>query len=213
MNPFISTRFFGFRKQQDSIQSFVFTADTIKSSSTITHSKDIRPLGTIKAEFYVAKVEEGIFSNEVETSSAASTTTHLIPDSEKFFTHASITTTPGHIVDKTKEPFIPLQKWSNLSKVPMMTMTLHYHTQQTMQLLQQIYVDSHALSQDQTRKRSYKTVAPSDAHIDESLSKKSSATPVDDEVIELPLPPLILPMIDLTSDDSPAEVQYVTIPR
>lgn len=198
----ISAKFYGFKKNVGDLQSFVFSTPEVIETSDKIRSATKESVGSIYAVIYEAKVEEGTFSNQVMVKDVKNHTKVVVPEASKFFDHASLTTTAGDVVEKGKDPFNPLQRWSNQSQYPIATLTLKYHSSSTLDILKRAK-DSHqkSIPSDQSRKRPHEVIdmTGEDDDIEDVKHPKKNGHEEDDIVV-LPLPPKILPLIDITDD-------------
>ncbi len=128
--------FFGFKENTSALRSFVFAIP--KSTTDAVTAKGIS-LGTLKIDFFEAKLVDGVFHNQIEVKDV--TKQQTVHEGTKFFEQASVTTTAGDKIHLEKEKFIPLPRWVNVSGFPLETMTIHYHTLETIKLLRDIHLD------------------------------------------------------------------------
>lgn len=200
----ISARFVGFKSDVNEIRSFVFATPQTRHASLLTPDERSKPLGSIHAVFFEAKVEGGVFHNQ--TSSETSKLVHFVSEGKKFWEQASVTTTAGRPIDKSKEPFDPLVRWSNISSVPLNAMTLYYHSQTTLEILDNIRKTGSLLP----LKRAVGFVDLSDENdVNESVTSLDNDKHIrrneeaeEDDVVEVEAPPRIVPVIDITDESN-----------
>ena len=219
---FVTAKFYGFKKNVNEIRSFVFSNPTVQSSNDynnlINENEDInRPLGSIHVIFYEAKVENGIYDNQNGQYEVPNQNTHQISDKKKFFEQATVTTIGGKLIDKTKEPFNPLTKWSNKSNEPSHSMTLYYHSKMTIDLLNNIEIQNNNVNNkrkynkiiDLTNENENESNIKSQKNLNNQNESESEVEVEDDELQVLPLPPKIIPCYNLIDENNPQITQII----
>ena len=171
----IRSRFWGFKKNVNDIRSFVFSVpDTSSKYTSGDHTISISSLGSVKLVVYEAQVSVGVYQNQDGYYEAPSQ--QKIGEG-KFWQQASVTTAAGNKVNNDREKFAPLPRWSNVSKEPLATLLLRYHTSSMIGFLEQ---HAHRLMADSSN----------NSYSNSSSSRRG--------------PPVIL---DLTGDDTEPEQQ------
>lgn len=124
----VSSRFWGFKKNLTEMLSFTFSVPktSTSSSAVVPQSSGADNFGTIRLVVYEAQVTTGVYENRSGYGEAPEQRT--IGESAKFWQQASVTTTAGKPLRLDHEKFAPLPRWSNVSKVPLETLVLRYHT-------------------------------------------------------------------------------------
>lgn len=130
----VCSRFWGFKKNLDSMLSFVFSApSTSSASSSSSGLGNVVSLGTVRLVVFEAQVATGVYDNMNGYGEAPGQ--QNIGESEKFWKQASVTTTAGKALRLEKEKFLPLSRWSNISTVPLATLQLRYHSSSMIEFL------------------------------------------------------------------------------
>jgi hypothetical protein len=129
----VCSRFWGFKKNLDSMLSFVFSAPSTSSASDSSSSGSMASLGTIRLVVFEAQVATGVYDNMNGYGEAPGQ--QNIGESEKFWKQASVTTAAGKALRLEKEKFLPLSRWSNIGTVPLATLQLRYHSSSMIEFL------------------------------------------------------------------------------
>ena len=144
----VRSRFWGFKKNVNDIRSFVFSIpDTSSKYTSGDHTISISSLGSVKLVVYEAQVSVGVYQNQDGYYEAPSQ--QKIGEG-KFWQQASVTTAAGKKVNNDREKFAPLPRWSNVSKEPLATLLLRYHTSSMIGFLEQ---HAHRLVADSSSSR------------------------------------------------------------
>lgn len=133
----ISTTFWGFKKSSSEIHSFMFATPEPISSSTST--KSTSSVGKIEVVIYEAEVVGGI--NENTSKEYGVPTSQVVEGDKKFYMQASVGTTGGRKLENI-EKFDPLLRWKNKYNHPMTSLILSYHTQDMLNIIEQIRQES-----------------------------------------------------------------------
>lgn len=132
----VSTTFWGFKKSSTEIHSFMFAAPEPISS---TATKSTSSVGKIEVVIYEAEVVGGI--NENTSKEYGVPTSQIVDGDKKFYMQASVGTTGGRKLENI-EKFDPLLRWTNKYSHPMTTLILSYHTQDMLNIIEQIRQES-----------------------------------------------------------------------
>lgn len=131
----ISSIFWGFKKNTSEIRSFVFSKPQVSHSLSSSSALNAPEFGTIKLVVYEARLVEGIFHNNCSIHEIPTNLSIANKEDQKFWKQPSLVTASGRKVESDKEKFIPLMRWENTSSIPLATMVLRYHTQETLNFL------------------------------------------------------------------------------
>lgn len=193
-NSPMTVRFWGFKQNLDDICSFVFSS--IQSTDIGGTRADTQPLGAIRVVVFEAAIEGGVFNNLIGAKNLSLNT--CITTNQKVADQASIATVMGSAISKDVEKFpANLTKWKNVSKFPMETIDLRYHTRAALNILQMASSNISSLG----NKRS---LPPDFSGNDSDQQRQKVAAEIndneDDDVVAVPIVKHV-PLIDLTDDD------------
>ena len=169
----VSATFWGFKKSESEILSFVFNNKVDNAKNTSRIGSNIKSnIGQIKVEIFEAEVLNAVISNisgcsEVPTTAILpGTNTHA---NSKFWTNPSVATVGGSKLNGV-EKFVPIPKWENKPHPitgsrndPLIVLEMSYHTEELCKTLEHIYtqddltsttIDSSSSSSSSSLKRS-----------------------------------------------------------
>ena len=169
--------FRGFRKDEDTLRSFVFTSPFANAPSVNNHSST--RMGAIEVTIFEAEEtgEMELYSDLFDKSPQHSS----VQEDKKFWQQASLGTVRGDEFRRQLDT-APRYKWRKLRRDPVATLVLHYHTPEMIDFLKSMQLQKEASSTP------YVPTGPP-VHIDLSTLK--------DEVPDVPAP---APVIDLMHD-------------
>ena len=124
------TTFKGFKVGAEDLRAFVFASPTTTSNPSANVALD--NAGTVRIDIYECEKDEGIYQNKSKNYDAPEKFS-LVSDS-KFYQQPSVTTTSGRNITRS-EKFEPLARWKNKSRLS--SFTLHYHTKNVIDFLEE----------------------------------------------------------------------------
>eukprot|EP01039_Chlorochromonas_danica_P002023 gene2023-2206_t len=203
-------RFWGFKKNTDEIISFVFA---IPNQSIVLPERlpGSRPLGSVKAVIYAARLVGGVFNNLVCVKDIPKA--QQVSQNEKVMLQPSLTTSLGERVHNEK--FVPnLAKWENISSQPLATLELRYHTEQTLNILQGIGLHPKRSCDDldqssQTKKGRFTL----NGELSSDNGNADKAREVEEAEVVIIETEKVVPLLDLTDDTLTPAWQHLVVRR
>lgn len=159
----VCVKFWGFKENVSELRSFVFTTPTyIEENAAIpTAAETVRQMGTLRVVIFEARVTTGDFHNQ-QAAKKVITQSSINGGNVKLLDQASLITGTGQQVSNTQEVFAPLQRWENLSKQPLATIDLYYHSRQMIDILSRLMGQRMA---ERERVSTYSTSGKRDASV------------------------------------------------
>lgn len=225
----VSATFWGFKEASSELRALTFSGperlgSKLGTVSSVTSPSILRAEGCIRAIIHEAVVTDGTFDN-ISGSLAIPTAVSGASDNVKFWQQASLTTAAGRQISE-REKFLPVKRWSNVSKTPDLDVSLKYHSRDMIELISQLLKNSQEDTVHSTKKRkcnpnvTYVDLTDdsdditnhgllvesndSSSSIDipcQSVSSSTLLEQVIDEEISIVAVPKVIPMLDITEDD------------
>jgi hypothetical protein len=207
----LCVKFWGFKQNISELKSFVFTSPSILDENASVSTATVQnQMGNIKVVIFEAKVTNGQFDNQ-QMAKQINTSTSVSVENVKLQNQTSMVTSTGNTVSHERESFIPLQRWGNVSTIPLQTITLCYHSRSMIEILSRLTaIQSSSI---QNRKRSLSTSEGDDSSsaksprietIDDLDPPENSSTVLESSLydgdIEVLKKARVVPLLDLSDE-------------
>lgn len=146
MNLPVTATFWGFKKSNNDIRAFVFTAPKTASNEYGDEPAVELNLGNIKAEIFECRPVGGVFDNKSGCYEVPYA--HSVQEGQKFWKQASLGTTGGRQLANI-EKFSPLIRWENVTDKPCEVIHYQYHSAGVLMALTNIADSADTASSDQ----------------------------------------------------------------